>query len=115
MIALHTQRGGHVGFFDGLTPSGPTFVDRACSNFVSAVLESQSQTNFLINATRKSLNDFPDTSRPIEDPSTISRIASFATMPANLVRFSSIPNSRVNSYESIEGARISSTGSSIGF
>jgi len=88
MIAMHTKRGGHVAFFEGWRPSGPTFSDRACANFIASVIESQSQTNFLVNAFRKSLHDDPDISTPIVNPAKMARISSFATMPGELVRFS---------------------------
>jgi len=111
MISMHTNRGGHVAFFDGIIPFGPTFSDRACANFISSVIESQSQTNFLVNAVRKSLNDDPDTSRAIVEPAKMSRIASFATIPSNVVQLSMMAKKNglgTSSYSSISDAGFTS-------
>ena len=111
MISMHTNRGGHVAFFDGLVPAGPTFSDRACANFISSVIESQSQTNFLVNAVRKSLNDDPDTSRAIDEPAKMSRISSFATIPSHIVQLSMMSKKNglgTSSYSSISDAGFTS-------
>ena len=110
MISMHTNRGGHVAFFDGLVPAGPTFSDRACANFISSVIESQSQTNFLVNAVRKS-KMMPDTSRAIDEPAKMSRISSFATIPSNIVQLSMMSKKNglgTSSYSSISDAGFTS-------
>merc|ERR1719502_1541587 len=54
-IILHTKRGGHVGWYKGLFPTGSTYCNRISASFISAVLESQSQTNFLVDVLRRAL------------------------------------------------------------
>jgi predicted alpha/beta-fold hydrolase len=55
IILMRTKRGGHVGWYEGMFPWGTTWDARVCRSFISAVLESHSQTNFLIDVLRRAL------------------------------------------------------------
>lgn len=39
IVLAVTRRGGHIGFLSGLLPTGPSLVDRAVSQFVSAIFQ----------------------------------------------------------------------------
>jgi len=49
VILLTTQRGGHVGFYDGFLPFGSTFDARCVTDYVGAVLETLSHTSYILN------------------------------------------------------------------
>lgn len=57
IIRLTTRRGGHCSWYEGMLPFGATWADRVSSNFISAVLETHSQTHFLINALKEALRE----------------------------------------------------------
>ena len=57
IIALHTKRGGHCGWFDGVTPFGATWDCKMACAFISATLECHSQTNFLVNVITSAMRD----------------------------------------------------------
>jgi len=57
IIRLTTRRGGHCSWYEGILPFGATWADRVASNFISAVLETHSQTHFLINALKEALKE----------------------------------------------------------
>jgi len=56
IIVGHTKRGGHCGWYEGFTPFGDTWGDRVSVNFISAVLETHSQTLFFLGLIRQSMN-----------------------------------------------------------
>eukprot|EP00457_Paulinella_chromatophora_P002164 gb/GEZN01002168.1/.p1 GENE.gb/GEZN01002168.1/~~gb/GEZN01002168.1/.p1 ORF type:complete len:659 (-),score=76.95 gb/GEZN01002168.1/:568-2544(-) len=72
VITLHTKRGGHVSWFEGWFPIGPSFSDRVSANFVSALLESHAQTNFLVDVIRRTLKQ---NAAPL-NPASMARICS---------------------------------------
>lgn len=78
---MTTRRGGHCSWYEGILPFGATWADRVSSNFISAVLETHSQTHFLINALKEALKEEEEpknrrsSSRPIL-PNTMARICS---------------------------------------
>jgi hypothetical protein len=57
IIRLTTRRGGHCSWYEGMLPFGATWADRISSNFISAVLETHSQTYFLLNALKEALKE----------------------------------------------------------
>eukprot|EP00750_Incisomonas_marina_P020915 INCI4112.1.p1 GENE.INCI4112.1~~INCI4112.1.p1 ORF type:complete len:636 (+),score=83.73 INCI4112.1:119-2026(+) len=68
IITMHTNRGGHVAWYEGFGPGGTTWNDRVAMRFISACLESHCQTNFMLNVFRTFLNnsaltDGPDVSQ----------------------------------------------------
>jgi hypothetical protein len=81
IIRLTTRRGGHCSWYEGMLPFGATWADRVSSNFISAVLETHSQTHFLINALKAALKeeqhdkDRGGSRRPLL-PNTMARICS---------------------------------------
>src|SRR5262249_36537566 len=56
ILVGHTKRGGHCAWYEGVTPFGNTWGDRVSVNFISAVLETHSQTSFFLGLIRQSLN-----------------------------------------------------------
>jgi len=81
IIRVTTRRGGHCSWYEGMLPFGATWADRISSNFISAVLETHSQTHFLINALKEALKeeqldkDRGGSRRPML-PNTMARICS---------------------------------------
>jgi len=66
IIVAHTHRGGHCAWHEGLFPFGDTWGDRVSCNFVSTVLESHSQTHFIVELVRQAMNSaqfFPPNSQ----------------------------------------------------
>eukprot|EP00808_Paulinella_micropora_P020912 g32063.t1 len=72
VITAHTKRGGHVSWFEGWFPIGPSYGDRLSANFASALLESHAQTNFLVDVIRRT---FKANAAPL-NPSSMARICS---------------------------------------
>eukprot|EP00462_Mataza_sp_D1_P018475 CAMPEP_0175134140 /NCGR_PEP_ID=MMETSP0087-20121206/8023_1 /TAXON_ID=136419 /ORGANISM="Unknown Unknown, Strain D1" /LENGTH=453 /DNA_ID=CAMNT_0016416689 /DNA_START=216 /DNA_END=1577 /DNA_ORIENTATION=- len=75
IITITTRRGGHVSWYEDFLPFGATWSDRVATNFISAVLETHSQTNFLLDVFRRSLIEQPNTSVNVT-PDTLARICS---------------------------------------
>ena len=48
-ITVITNRGGHVGWLQGMLPLGPTYSDDVTCEFIRAVLEIHSSTNFILD------------------------------------------------------------------
>lgn len=65
IILLETMRGGHVGFYDGFLPFGTTWDARSAADYMCAVLEALSQTNYTLSilkeAVRQGLLEEEDT------------------------------------------------------
>ncbi|GAB5354139.1 hypothetical protein AAMO2058_000094200 [Amorphochlora amoebiformis] len=57
IISMKTRRGGHVAWYEGFLPFGETWCDRVCCRFISGVLETHSQTNFLVDVVKRMLRD----------------------------------------------------------
>mmetsp|Transcript_24895 Transcript_24895/g.44284 ORF Transcript_24895/g.44284 Transcript_24895/m.44284 type:complete len:283 (-) Transcript_24895:43-891(-) len=53
IITMRTRRGGHVAWYEGWLPFGETWCDRIVCNFISGVLETHSQTNFIIDVVKR--------------------------------------------------------------
>lgn len=49
VITAATARGGHMGFYDTLFPAGSTWDARTAAAYIGAVLETLSQTHFMLN------------------------------------------------------------------
>jgi len=56
LIVMRTRRGGHVGWYEGILPFGDTLVEHTFVDFTSAVLDSHSHTNFLIQVMQNTLS-----------------------------------------------------------
>lgn len=56
IIVGHTKRGGHCAWYEGFSPFGNTWGDRVAVNFISAVLETHSQTSFFLGLIKQSLS-----------------------------------------------------------
>jgi predicted alpha/beta-fold hydrolase len=54
ITVVHTRRGGHCSYYEGLAPFGTTWGDRVSLNWISAVLETHSQTTFFLELIRQS-------------------------------------------------------------
>lgn len=52
LITMHTRRGGHVAWYQGLAPFGADWGATTTVAFVSAVLETHAQTHFLLDVLR---------------------------------------------------------------
>lgn len=50
-IAL-TRHGGHIGFLAGFLPTGPNFMDRAVSQYVSAVFENKEEFDQIVGSNK---------------------------------------------------------------
>lgn len=53
VIVLTTRRGGHVAWYEGFFPFGATWSEKVSCNFISAVLETQAHTSFLLDVFRR--------------------------------------------------------------
>ncbi len=53
IITVRTRRGGHVAWYEGMLPFGETWCDRVVCRFISGVLETHSQTNFIVDVIRR--------------------------------------------------------------
>ncbi len=53
IIFVHTKRGGHVSWYEGWTPFGPTWADRTTVAFFSAIFEMQNQTAYMLDTLSK--------------------------------------------------------------
>eukprot|EP00933_Yihiella_yeosuensis_P046856 TRINITY_DN42488_c0_g1_i1.p1 TRINITY_DN42488_c0_g1~~TRINITY_DN42488_c0_g1_i1.p1 ORF type:complete len:608 (+),score=71.96 TRINITY_DN42488_c0_g1_i1:156-1979(+) len=49
VILVSTSRGGHCGFYDNIFPAGSTWDARTAAAYIGAVLETLSQTNYMLN------------------------------------------------------------------
>eukprot|EP00301_Raphidiophrys_heterophryoidea_P023151 c7119_g1_i1.p1 GENE.c7119_g1_i1~~c7119_g1_i1.p1 ORF type:complete len:623 (+),score=147.69 c7119_g1_i1:48-1871(+) len=59
VIVMRTKRGGHVGWYEGILPFGDTLIERTFVDFTSAVLDSHSHTNFLVQVMHNTIaSDF---------------------------------------------------------
>jgi hypothetical protein len=56
IIVAHTKRGGHCAWHEGLFPFGDTWGDRVTTRFISTVLESHSQTHFIVELVNQAMN-----------------------------------------------------------
>ena len=56
IIVAHTKRGGHVAWYQGLSPWGDTWGDDASLRFMSAVLEQTSQTHFFVDIVQQTIS-----------------------------------------------------------
>ena len=81
VIILNTKRGGHCSWYEGFFPIGDCWCDRVAKRFISAVIESHSHTNFLVDVIRKSLEVKPDLSHSIS-METLARISSSVNLQA---------------------------------
>lgn len=84
IITCRTNRGGHLGWHDGLLPTGPSWADNLTIDFLSAVLEQHAQTNFLIDVMRRTQELQRDSPSMRMDstiaPGVLARIVSKADM-----------------------------------
>jgi len=55
VIVAHTHRGGHCAWHEGVMPFGDTWGDRVTCDFISAVLETHSQTHFVVEIVRQAM------------------------------------------------------------
>ena len=83
VIILNTKRGGHCSWYEGFFPIGDCWCDRVAKRFISAVIESHSHTNFLVDVIRKSLEVKPDLSHSIS-METLARISSSVNLQATV-------------------------------
>jgi predicted alpha/beta-fold hydrolase len=64
IIVAHTHRGGHCGWYEGALPMGDTWGDKVATNFISTVLESHSQTHFIVELVRQAMSTAQFYARP---------------------------------------------------
>ena len=53
VISVRTDRGGHLGWHEGLLPFGATWADKRACDFVHAVLGMRAQTQFFVDVVRR--------------------------------------------------------------
>jgi len=75
VIVAHTRRGGHCAWHEGLMPFGDTWGDRVSTNFISTILESHSQTHFIVQLV-KQVGNMPQRKTGELTPQAMARICS---------------------------------------
>ncbi|KAH9257929.1 hypothetical protein BASA81_003948 [Batrachochytrium salamandrivorans] len=68
IVVGHTMRGGHCSWYEGLTPFGDTWGDRVAVNWISAVMETHSQTSFFLGLIEQSMRTASDDDEPPQQP-----------------------------------------------
>ena len=56
IISVATERGGHCGWAEGVSPLGPAYSDRVVVDYISAVLQLNAQVNYMAGVMQKMLN-----------------------------------------------------------
>jgi len=56
IISLTTKRGGHVAFFQGLLPFGPTYAECVSMQYISSVLELNANLTLNLDAVSKMIS-----------------------------------------------------------
>jgi predicted alpha/beta-fold hydrolase len=82
LIAVSTERGGHVAWHEGLVPLGDTWCQRTCLRFMSAILEAHAQTNFILQVISKSADKSKMGDLRTTSSAKIARIVSSTDMHA---------------------------------
>eukprot|EP00750_Incisomonas_marina_P020917 INCI4112.3.p2 GENE.INCI4112.3~~INCI4112.3.p2 ORF type:complete len:298 (+),score=49.56 INCI4112.3:1387-2280(+) len=102
IITMHTNRGGHVAWYEGFGPGGTTWNDRVAMRFISACLESHCQTNFMLNVFRTFLNnsaltDGPDVSQA--RPAASTKFPSAQSHQASPTSMAAVVEAAMSSYD----------------
>jgi hypothetical protein len=94
IIVSQTKRGGHVGWIEGWTPFDPAWHDKLCVMFISAILQSHAQTNFMMGIVTKGLREKELDNEGRIIPSRMARICSTSDLSS-----SSFSHSRTSSLD----------------
>mmetsp|Transcript_128 Transcript_128/g.247 ORF Transcript_128/g.247 Transcript_128/m.247 type:complete len:538 (-) Transcript_128:55-1668(-) len=76
IIAVTTERGGHVAWHEGLLPIGPTWSHRKSLDFVNAVLEAHATTNFILQVIHSASSLDAERDSDVAPSARIARICS---------------------------------------